>query len=47
MYARYYVEWQLRQKLTLDSNLAHRLKLYTELTQLQEYAFELLDVNPR
>ena len=43
----YYVEWQLRQKLALDSNSAHRFTLYTETTQLQEYAFELLDVNPR
>ena len=43
----YYVEWQLRQKLALDSNLTHRFTLYTEPTQLQEYAFELLDVNPR
>ncbi len=43
----YYVEWQLRQKLALDSNPAYRFTLYTEPTQMQEYAVELLDVNPR
>ena len=43
----YYVEWQLRQKLALESKSAHRFTLYTEPTKLQEYAVELLDVNPR
>ena len=47
MYARLLCRMANAPKLTLDSNPAHCFTLYTEPTQLQEYAVELLDVNPR